>query len=176
MMRVRLKKCDFFPLRSWGSSWFYISYAKSKADSSRVAAVRNAVGVGAGPAGGRGADAAARPQHHARRRHELRGEGQRLPRSPPGRTRSASSSTATTSSASGSARTATFTEAQPDAGRRADRRLQGRRRSPVPWRDAGEYYRIESKECVLRVYKTAAALRPVRQGQRRPSSGRRPGR
>jgi len=49
-----------------------------------------------------------------------------------------------------------FAEAQPGAG---DAQIVVYKDPPIPvaWRDAGEYYRLESKECVLRVYK-----RPLR--------------
>jgi alpha-glucosidase (family GH31 glycosyl hydrolase) len=49
-----------------------------------------------------------------------------------------------------------FTEAQPVA---EDAQIVVYKGAPVaaPWRDAGEYYRLDSKECVLRIYK-----RPLR--------------
>ena len=46
----------------------------------------------------------------------------------------------------------TFTEAQP-APEDAQIVVYKGPAVPVPWRDAGEYYRLESRQCVLRVYK-----------------------
>jgi len=52
----------------------------------------------------------------------------------------------------------TFTEAQPTP-EDAQIVIYKGAAIPVAWRDSGEYYRLESKECVLRVYK-----RPLRFG------------